>query len=133
MKINMEHSAIQLDDLPDEILMIIFKNMRKFEVLYSLIDVNQRLTTIARDRIFTNYLALSRHSPDGSVDSYIDSMIDRFCSQILPKIHHKIKFLYLDLSSMERVLLAANYPNLYGLTLYNVGIETARHFFTGKI
>ncbi|CAF4381930.1 unnamed protein product, partial [Rotaria sp. Silwood2] len=41
-------------------------------------------------------------------------MLDRFCLQILPEIHYKIKWLDLESSSMERILLATNYPNLYG-------------------
>jgi hypothetical protein len=34
---------------------------------------------------------------------------------------------------VERILLAADYPNLYGLGLYNVDEESAKRFFTGKI
>ncbi|CAF1559442.1 unnamed protein product [Rotaria magnacalcarata] len=114
----MKHSTIQLDDLPDEILMMIFKNMCQVDVLYSLIDVNQRLTTIVHDPIFTNHVTLLNHLSDGSICSLTDSMLDQFCSQILPKMNHKIKCLHLESSSMERILLAANYPSLDGLSLY---------------
>jgi hypothetical protein len=38
----MEYSRIQLNDLPDEILMIIFKKLANADVLYSLSGVNKR-------------------------------------------------------------------------------------------
>ncbi|CAF4739499.1 unnamed protein product, partial [Rotaria sp. Silwood2] len=51
--------------------------------------------------------------------------LDRFCLQILPSIRHKIKWVNLESSSMKRILHATNYPNLYGLGLYDIEIETA--------
>ncbi|CAF4937950.1 unnamed protein product, partial [Rotaria sp. Silwood2] len=52
----MEHSSIQLNDLPDEIIIIILKKLHNSEVLYSLIGVNKRLHRIANDSIFTSNL-----------------------------------------------------------------------------
>ncbi|CAF4682904.1 unnamed protein product, partial [Rotaria socialis] len=46
-----------------------------------------------------------------------DAMLDRFYSEILPKIHHKIKWLDLEPTSLERILLAANCSNLYEVSL----------------
>ncbi|CAF3417392.1 unnamed protein product [Rotaria sp. Silwood2] len=112
----MEHTMIQLDDLPDEILMMIFNNMCQADVLYSLIDVNQRLNTIVHDPIFTNHLTLLEHFSDDSIHSLTDSMLDQFCLQILPKIKYKIKWLDLESLSMERILLATYYPNQNPLT-----------------
>ncbi|CAF4935521.1 unnamed protein product [Rotaria sp. Silwood1] len=128
----MEHSMIQLDDLPDEILMMIFKNMCQVDVLYSLIDVNQRLNTIVHDPIFTTHLTLLEHFSDGSIHSLTDTMLDQFCLQILPKIKHKIKCFDLEPLSMERILLATNYPSLYGLTLYNIDLRTCDYYFFDK-
>ena len=54
--INMEYSCIGLNDLPDEILLIIFKNLNNVDILYSLQGVNQRLNQIIQDSIFTNHL-----------------------------------------------------------------------------
>ncbi|CAF3495835.1 unnamed protein product [Rotaria sp. Silwood2] len=59
-------------------------------------------------------------------------MLDRFCLQILPKIHHKIEELNLEALSMTRILLATNYPNLHGLSLYDLDIERAKYLFTDK-
>jgi hypothetical protein len=52
----MNDLLVQLDDLPDEILMYIFKKLYNDEVLYSLMDVNQRLNRILHDRIFTRHI-----------------------------------------------------------------------------
>ena len=54
----MKHSSVELNDLPDEILMIILKKLYNVQVLYSLIGVNKRLDTIVNDSIFTNNLTL---------------------------------------------------------------------------
>jgi hypothetical protein len=59
-------------------------------------------------------------------------MLDQFCLQIIPEIHHHIKWLNLEPSSIERILLRTNYPNLYGLGLYGFGQERIRYLFTGK-
>ncbi|CAF1351344.1 unnamed protein product [Rotaria sordida] len=120
MKINMEHSSVELNDLPDEILMIILKKLCNVEVLYSLKGVNKRLNAVAHDSIFTNRLTLMRRVSDHCTNPLPDAILDRFCLQILPEIHHKIKWLNLESSSMERILHATNYPNLYGLGLYDI-------------
>ncbi|CAF4750005.1 unnamed protein product, partial [Rotaria sp. Silwood2] len=121
----MEHLSTELNDLPDEILMIILKKLFNTEVLYSLIDVNKRLNTIVRDPIFTSHLTLMRCFSDNSNYPLPDPILDRFCLQILPSIHHKIKWVNLESSSMKRILHATNYPNLYGLGLFDIEIETA--------
>ncbi|CAF3425753.1 unnamed protein product [Rotaria sp. Silwood2] len=129
----MEYSCIQLNDLPDEILMIIFKKLANMEILYSLVGVNKRLNKIVRDSDFTNHLTLTLSTSNGFVYSLPNSIVDRICLYILPEIHQKIKWLDLESLSMERILLAANYPNLYGISLYNIQTETAIGLFTGKI
>ncbi|CAF1444063.1 unnamed protein product [Rotaria sordida] len=128
MPMNIEYSCVQLIDLPDEILMIILKKLSNVLVLYSLIDVNKRLNTIVCDSTFTSHLTLMRYFSDDCIYPLPDLMLGRFL-QILPEIHHNIKWLNLESSSMERILLATNYPNLYGLGLYKIDIETAVSLF----
>jgi hypothetical protein len=129
----MEYTSVQLNDLPDEILLTIFKKLANVELLYSLVGVNKRLNKIAHDFVFTNNLALLMFTPDGFVYSLRNQVLDRFCLHILPEIHEKIKWLELESQSMKRILLAANYPNLYGISLYNIQAETAIDLFTSKI
>ncbi|CAF0844458.1 unnamed protein product [Rotaria sordida] len=129
----MENSCIQLNDLPDEILMIIFKKLTNMAVLYSLIDVNKRLNKIVHDTAFTNRLTLYASTTDGFIVPLPDYILDRFCSHILPKIYHKVKCLNLEPISIKCILLATNYPNLTGLALYNVQDGIVLDLLTGKI
>jgi hypothetical protein len=138
----MEYSSVQLDDLPDEILMIIFKKLNNITLLYSLIGVNIRLNKILYDSIFTNrltlvnfvpsHLIMKRSSPIYFAYPLPDPIVDRFCLHILPKIHQNVKWLYVESLSMERVL-STNYPNLSGIALYNIQLERAVHLLSGKI
>jgi hypothetical protein len=139
----MEYSSVQLDDLPDEILIIISKKLYNITLLYSLIGVNIRLNNILYDSIFTNRLTLvnfvssrliiGRSSPIYFTYPLPDPIVDRFCLHILPKIHQNVKWLDLESLSMERILLSTNYPNLSGIALYNIPIERAAQLFSGKI
>jgi hypothetical protein len=85
----MEYSFTQLNDLPNEILMIIFKNLNNRDVLYSFIDLNKRFDTIINDTIIRKKLTLT--SLNDSSYPFTDTIFDRFCLQILPKINDKIQ------------------------------------------
>ncbi|CAF1519878.1 unnamed protein product [Rotaria sp. Silwood1] len=127
--VTMELLLIALNNLPDEILLIIFTKLMNISILYSLIGLNKRLNTIVRDPIFTSNLTLMRHLSDDSMCPLPDSMLDRFCSQILLEIHCQIKWLDLESSTMERILCATNYSNLYGLGLFDIDLGTAQSLF----
>jgi hypothetical protein len=131
----MKYPCLQLTDLPDEILLIIFKKVDNVVLLYSLFGVNKRLNKILYDPIFTSHLNLQNPYLENlnSIHGPPRPIVNRFCLQILPKIHHKAKWLHLESSSMARFLLCTNYPNLNGLGLYNLELEKAKHLFTSKI
>jgi hypothetical protein len=131
---HMTDLLIQLDDLPDEILIYIFKKLYNDQVLYSLIGVNQRLNRIVHDTIFTGHLCLLEYcSDDDCTFPLPDPILDRFCSKILPEIGHKIETLFLERTSIERVLHATKYPNLNNLGLCDIHSEAAMSLFVGKI
>ncbi|CAF3888166.1 unnamed protein product [Rotaria sp. Silwood1] len=67
--------------------------------------VNKRLNTFVHDSIFTSHLTLMKCFPDDSMYPLSDTILDRFL-QILPKIYHKIQWLNVESSSMERILLS---------------------------
>lgn len=125
----MEYSCVGLNDLPDEILMIIFKKLSNAEVLYSLLGVNQRLNNIIRDSIFTSRLSFVKWLSYNFIDLF---SFDRFGLEILYQIHDKIKWLDLASSSMKYVLCATDYPNLNTLGLHNIDEESAQRLFDGK-
>ena len=130
----MEYSCAQLNDLAVEILLIIFEKLDNVDVLYSLHGVNKRLNQIICDPIFTSNLNFVEYD---SFNQFVNKfsptiMLDRFCLQILPDISMNIKWLYLESSSVKHVLRAGNYPNLYGLGLYNMKEKTTKYLFNGK-
>ncbi|CAF4591183.1 unnamed protein product, partial [Rotaria sp. Silwood2] len=105
----MNQSYAQLQDLPDELLIFIFKQMHNVEVLYSLFGVNERLNSILLDPIFTNRLDFLKRSSKKFLNIYsLDIIFDRFCLQILPAVHEKIQWLDVESSSMKRILCAAD-------------------------
>jgi hypothetical protein len=128
----MEYSFFQLIDLPDEILLIIFKKLDNVDVFASLMDVNKRIDRIIHDPVFTRRLTLLKWSPIDHTCPLDGTVLDRFCLQILPQIHHQIKWLNLESSSMDRVLLAADYPNLCGLGFYKNDEKKALNLFKSK-
>ncbi|CAF2789704.1 unnamed protein product [Rotaria sp. Silwood2] len=129
----MKNSCVELNDIPDEILLIIFKKLNNLEVLYSFQGVNERLNKIIHDPIFTSRLNFLQWSSNKFINKFSsDVILNRFCLQILPEICMKIKWLDLESSSMKHILCAADYPNLYGLGLYNIEEEAARCLFTDE-
>ncbi len=127
----MKHSFLQLVDLPDELLLMIFKNLENVLALYSFMGINRRFDQILHDPIFTNRLTLMTCSRYSCFYPMCSEIIDRFYFNISPEIHHEIQWLNLEASSMER-LLATNYPKLSGLGLYNIKEETIEQHFTGN-
>jgi hypothetical protein len=119
-------------DLPNEILLFILNKLTRIEVLYSLIGLNLRLDQIVKDPIFTEHLNLMKRSSNGDINPLDNSILHRLCSEILPEIHHQIKWLDLESLSVENIL-AANYPNLHSLSLFNIDSQVAARLFSGNL
>ncbi|CAM4804891.1 unnamed protein product [Rotaria magnacalcarata] len=118
----MECSCVELNDLPDEILLIIFKKLDNFDILYSFHGIkSKRLNKIIHDPIFTSNLNFVKWSANKFHNKLTSNFaLNRFRLQILPDISMKVKWFYLESSSAKNILRAADYPNLYGLGLYNI-------------
>ncbi|CAF1684565.1 unnamed protein product [Rotaria magnacalcarata] len=120
----MNQSDIHLLDLPNEILLTILKKLDNIDILYSLCGINnERLDILIQNIVSNNILDFVITSP------MTDVKLDRFCSYILPRSHHYIKKLILDTTSMERILLAGDYPNLTSLELFNFEQKIGFHYF----
>ncbi|CAF3792816.1 unnamed protein product [Rotaria sp. Silwood1] len=127
----MEYSCARFTDLPDEILMIIGQKLNNFDVLYCLKGINQRIDSIVHDSTFTSRLSFVKWSKCNFIDLlHCDMILNRYCLQILPDIHDKIKWLDLEASSMKHILCATDYPNLNSLGLYNIDEESIRYLST---
>ncbi|CAF3413958.1 unnamed protein product [Rotaria sp. Silwood2] len=127
----MNQCNINLLDLPNEILLIILKKLDNTDVLYSLFDINnQRLDNILQRNTFTNSLNFVLTTLTDDILSISDPILDRFCKNILPRIHYNVKSLILNSFSMERILLAGDYPNLTELKIYNFNEKICLLYFT---
>ncbi len=124
----LNNNQINILDLPDEILLYIFNKLNNVDILYSLMDVNQRF-----DRLAFNYLYI--HDLDFTANSLLDceysERLDRICKSILPRIRHQINKLTLGQLSMERVLCTFNFPQLQSLSLVSVHFQTLLPYIRG--
>jgi hypothetical protein len=130
----MNQHNVHLLDLPNEILLLILRKLDNIDVLYSLLGINnQRLEIIAQQQNFTNILNFAPTSRlTDEISSISGSTLDRYCIDILPKIHKTVKSLILESVSMERILRADNFPNLSELTLFNFNKAIFSRYFMGK-
>ncbi|CAF1456185.1 unnamed protein product [Adineta ricciae] len=126
----MEYSCTRLSDLPDEILMMICRNLNNFDVHYSFEGINLRFDRIVHDSLFTSRLSFVTWMPYDFIGLLnCDVILNRYCLQILPDIHDKVKRLDLETSSMRQVLRAADYSILNSLALYNI-TEKSIHYLS---
>ncbi|CAF3172243.1 unnamed protein product [Rotaria socialis] len=127
----MNRSNVHLLDLPNEMLFGIVKKLDNVDVLYSLFGINnERIDSIAREEIFSNTLNFASTIGDITV---LDSMLDRFCNYILPRIHYNVKCLIVEPTYMERILLATHYPKLTELKIFNFQRDSSLHYLTGYV
>ncbi|CAF3904398.1 unnamed protein product, partial [Rotaria sp. Silwood2] len=80
-----------------------------------------------QEKIFSNTLNFVSTDNVFSIDQH---KLDRFCKDILPKIHQNVECFILEALSMERILLAADYPNLTELKRFNFTQEVCLNYFT---
>jgi hypothetical protein len=126
----MNRLGARLLDLPDEILLIILKKLNNIDVLYSLLNINdERLDTLAQEKMFSTILNFVSLDPVSSIDR---CKLDRFCIDILPRIHENVKYFILKPDLMECILLASDYPNLTKIKLFNLKKEFVLPYFASK-
>jgi hypothetical protein len=118
-------------DLPDEMLFIIFKKMNMVDVLYSLVDVNQRFHRLVLDSLYISHLNLTNKTLLNGKSPIANQFLNRICEKILPRIHHKINKLTVQPLSMKCILLPINYPQLHSLSLVNFKQKVLLQHLTG--
>ena len=128
---------LNLLDLPDEILLMILKELNMIDVLCSLADVDRRLNRLAHDSLYIRDLDLtgmmkinSRCNQTSSTDHHHQVLL-RVCEKILPCIHHHVFKLTVEPYSVKDIFAAVDYPHLYSLSLTNFQVEELHHYVTG--
>ena len=121
-------------DLPNEILLMILKELKTVDILYFVANVNQRLNSIAHDYLLTRELDLTGLSTiKDRCDEYLtDEQVSSYlCQNILRRIHHQIHQLTLEPYVVKDIIAVATYPQLYSLSLRNFQEEVLHQCFTG--
>jgi len=114
-------------ELPDEILLCILNKLNNIDILYSLVDVNQRFDRLALDSIYIRNLDFTANDKFQEYHQFLN----RFCTNILPRIHHQINKRTLGQLSIERLLHIVDYPQLYSLSLVFCQPETILNYLIG--
>ncbi|CAF1203346.1 unnamed protein product [Rotaria sordida] len=128
----LNNNDINILDLPDEILLRILNKLHTIEMLYSLVNVNQRFDRLVLDRFYIHHLDLTIKPllyHNSSVNN--QKIFDGICTQVLPRIHHKINKFTIEPLSMKYILDTIDYSQLNSLSLVNFQSETLLQHLTG--
>ncbi|CAF1190786.1 unnamed protein product [Adineta steineri] len=115
------NNNLNIFDLPNEILFIIIKKLNLADVIYSLVDVNERFLQLLFDPFYIqnlNITLMTMKSFYQRTFSIHEQVLSNICKNILPKIHDQVKQLTIEQHSMKRIL-THNYSQLYSLSLVN--------------
>ncbi|UJR17896.1 hypothetical protein I4U23_004795 [Adineta vaga] len=109
-------------DLPNELLIIIFKKLNTTDALYSLVDVNERLSDIVLDSLHIRRLDAARMLRGSHFDPNIpmnQEMLSKICEKILSQLHLQLNELVVEQYSFKTILLSNIYPKLFSLSFAN--------------
>jgi hypothetical protein len=120
-------------DLPDEMLLMIVNRLNNIDILYSLVDVNQRFNRLTFNSLYFHDLDFTTVSMFDPKSHEYSVLINRICKNLLSRIHHQVNTLTLDHISMEHVLHTFNFPQLHSLSLVLRRSETFVQYLTGMI
>lgn len=132
----MSRSEMNILDLPNEILVMIFKNLHSADALYSLIDVNDRFASMVLDSLHIRRLdtvMLIRKYQVRRCTSIVGETLSEICNKILPRFHERLNELVVDQHSMEHLLRVVPYSRLGLLSLLHFDEATLLRCLTGML
>ena len=127
---------LRLLDLPNEIIFIIFDELRPVDVFHSFANVNRRLDRLVFDPLYTRDLDLTyKMNGYSSIDqpsSIKPEILSAICDSVLSHIGQNVQRLTVEHESSKQVL-AATYPHLQSLSLFNCRAEQLYQDLTGTV
>ena len=117
-------------------LYLIVKYLNVYDLVYSLIDIDERFAQMAVDPLYTCHLDMTVITMKSYFDysySIDETVLSRICQTILPKISDRVNKLTIEQNSMERILFTFNYPQLSSLSLINCQEEILLRYLKGKL
>ena len=123
-------------DFPDEILLIILKNVNVIDIVSSLVGINQLFDRLIVDPLHIRHVDMTNGLIENSLYDLVSStdveILSRFCQHILPRIHHHIEQLTLAPYSIKTILQTADhYPRLHTLSLVYFQEDVFYRYLTG--
>ncbi|CAF4384302.1 unnamed protein product [Rotaria sp. Silwood2] len=100
------------------------------DVLYSLVDVNERLNRLVLDPLYIRNIDMTMKSLSDDTFSIPDQVLNRICKKVLPRIHHHVNELIVESISIEHILNVNFYPQLFSLSLVNFQEEILYQYLT---
>ncbi|CAF4637297.1 unnamed protein product [Rotaria sp. Silwood1] len=101
------------------------------DVLYSLVDINERLNQLVFDPFYIHNLDMTMKSSSDDTSSISDQVLNRICKNILPRIHHHVNKLTVEPHSLKHILFNGNiYPQLFSLSFINFQEEILYQYLT---
>ncbi|CAF2474245.1 unnamed protein product [Rotaria sp. Silwood2] len=132
---NSNTNHINILDLPNEILLIIFNKLKTVDAVYSLVHINERFDRLVLDSLHVRNLdttSMTIKSYDDRTFSIDNHVLDRICEKILPQLRHQLNALTVEQNSVEHIL-TVNYSQLYPLSLVNFEEEILFQYLTGTL
>ncbi|CAF3948088.1 unnamed protein product [Rotaria sordida] len=120
-------------NLPDELLLIIFNKLNTIDTFYSLVNVNKRFDRLVLNSLHIRNLDTTRMVIKSYYDrtfSIDNNVLSKICEKILPRIHHQLNELIVEQNSLKNILFTVNYPQLDSLSLVNFQKEILFQYLT---
>jgi hypothetical protein len=73
-----------IEDLPDELLIMIWNKLNNLDVFYSFMGVNKRFDKLVRDVSYTRSIQLVDKDSNHNYCSLSDTLLDRLCFYLFP-------------------------------------------------
>ncbi|CAM4848223.1 unnamed protein product [Rotaria magnacalcarata] len=124
---------IHLLDPPNEMFRIIFNKLNATDMLYSLVNVNQRFDRVVLDPLNVQYLDFVTKPFNIRNLSIHAQILQKVRENILPRIKDKVKKLTVDPISMKFILGIVRYSQLYSLSLIDYKPKILLQYFSSRI
>jgi len=126
-------SNVNILDLPDEILLVIFNKLNEIDALYSLVDVNERFDRLVLNSLRIRTLDMTKMVIKSYYDrkfSLDNNFLSKISKKILPRIHRQLNELIIEQKSIKHVFLHT-YPQLDSLSFVNFEKEILFQYLAG--
>ena len=130
------NSHLNINNLPNEILLMIINKLNISDIVYSFIDINERFAELIINYLCIRNLDMTIMKMKSFYDrtfSIDDKILSRICDQILCRISDQINALTVEQHSIQRILHPTDYPQLYSLSLVNFDGKTLDQYLTGIV